>query len=583
MSPPVTVVMSSVKISAILVLLCVCAAFADPPQQQPRGYTSQGGSGLLNWRAALSENIINAQNVNSTQELWRFTIFPNMTIPGANGGFSSEPTSTGTDNYLYATGWNGFVYALDATRGTIYWKFNVSAYILQRLAGANYGGNELTTRASPTIDGSDLYIGTRAGAFVIRLNRFTGVPVWSTRLDLDPHALVSSAVRIYNNKAYCGVASSLEVGVAGGASLTFRGSMVALNTRDGSVVFKTYMIPDNHGANNSWSGNGVWSSLAPIDVARNQIIIAVGNLYQVPAFVHECTTATENMTDIISDPCRYPGDFGESIVALDLNTGAVRWSRPVGRVDVWTQLCGITLGGITFVPGDPLRCPPQDGGDDFDFGQAPLLIPGGSATPDGEDAMVVCQKSGMCYCLSAQAGTVHWARQEAPGGGNGGYEFGSATDGTTLFAADTNSGAEPFTLQNGQVIHGLAHFSALDIASGHVLWQTPLPVPYPGAGMMQGVSYANGVVYGGSLSFVDATPAGPDFGPSNTGGHLYALDAATGQILMDRKLDNKSCYPPSIINGVLYVACGYNFNGLFPTPATLYAFGIPHGHGNSGH
>jgi polyvinyl alcohol dehydrogenase (cytochrome) len=545
-----------------------------------RGFTTMGGSGLLNWRASLSEDTINVHNVNSTQLLWSYTLQLNSTNSGAGGGFSSIPTGKGNDRYLYVTGWNGLLYAFDATIGSIIWQFNVSSYILAQLNGANYATGELCSRASPTIDGSDLYIGTRAGAFVIRLNRYTGVPIWAERADLNSYAVISSAVRVYDGKVYCGVASGLEQGAVQGAALTFRGSFVALNTHDGSRVFKAYMAPDNGGANNSWSGAGVWSSLAPIDEARGQIIISVGNLYQVPQYITDCAIAFENSTEFVSDPCRHALDYSESIVALDLQTGAVRWTRPVGGLDVSTSFCGIVLSGVTFVPRNPARCPPVLGGVDYDFAQSPILIPGGPATPDGKDALVVCQKSGMCYCMSAQAGQMHWARQEAPPGGNGGYEFGSATDGETLFAADNNADGRNFTLANGQVIVGIPHFSALNIATGAVIWQTPLPIPYPGAGIMQGVTYANGVVYGGSLSFLDATPTGVYRGANNTGGHLYALDARTGQILLDRKLDSKSCYTPSIINGVLYVACGYRGNRTFPPPATIYAFALPRDNDN---
>jgi outer membrane protein assembly factor BamB len=152
-----------------------------------------------------------------------------------------------------------------------------------------------------------------------------------------------------------------------------------------------------------------------------------------------------------------------------------------------------------------------------------------------------------------------------------------------LYYADCNANALNFTLKNGHVLQGLTHFGAINIKTGQIIWETPLPVPYPGPGMLQGVTYANGVVYGGSNAFLENTPEGPNFGPNN-GGHLYALDAHTGAIKLDVKLDTKSCYPPSIVNGVAYVACGYSA-GLFFPPNSLYALALPQqeGGGHGGH
>ena len=67
-----------------------------------------------------------------------------------------------------------------------------------------------------------------------------------------------------------------------------------------------------------------------------------------------------------------------------------------------------------------------------------------------------------------------------------------------------------YTLTSGQKITGGA-WSALDVATGKVLWQTADPA---GASDRSSVSVANGVMYAGSYS-----------------GQMYALDAATGGVL----------------------------------------------------
>lgn len=565
---------------ALALVFCKVNADRHDDGSAARGWQNFGGSGLLNWGASTFENRINANNVASIVPLWNFTITQAMvsTIGGSSGGWSSRCTSTG-GMYLYCTSWSGGLYAFNRYNGQQIWFYNVTTFLVESI-GNNFvwPGNEYASRTAPTIDGDNLYIATRAGAYLLAVNRFNGVLSWSTQIDANPFAYITSAVRVYNGKAYVGVASGLEDAVSYGVPCcNFRGKFVAVNTRDGSLVWTFYTIPDNMGQYDSWGGGSVWSSLAPIDIARNQIIISTGNLYSVPQYVKECLSVRQNYSSLlISEPCRDARDYSESIVALDLDTGSLRWAYRAGGIEVWNTLCGIILEGIEISPPDLSACPSIFNGTDFDFGQAPIFVKAGPYTPDGQDALVVCQKSGICHCISAQSGTRHWIVQAAPPGGNGGFEFGSATDGINLYYGDCNSNGLNFTLQNGNILKGISHFGAIDISSGRIVWETPLPIPYPGAGLMQGVTYANGVVYGGTLAFVDLTPTGPYSGPNNTGGHFYALNAATGQVLVDMKLDSKSCYAPSIIDGIIYVPCGYAFDGgLFPVPATLYAFGLP--------
>jgi polyvinyl alcohol dehydrogenase (cytochrome) len=531
------------------------------------GYSSHGDSGIFNWHNAIFENTINKVNVAQIKSIWNFTITQAMTSGGSTqGGWSSVPTSTG-DNYLYTTDWSGMLRAFNRFNGQVLWSYNLTAFLYSKIGTES--PNEYCSRTSPTIDGNNIYIATRAGSFVIALNRVTGKLLWSTQIDNNPNAFITTSVRVYNNFLYVGTASDQEAlaGLYGLPCCNFRGRFVALHEADGSVAWTFYTIPDNNGQPNSWGGNAVWGSLAPIDPFRGQILIATGNLYSVPPFVQAClNTSYANSATLLTNPCRSPGDWSESVLALDLQSGALRWGTPVSYTDVSTTYCGIVLGGVPIAPNVPSKCPPQDLGEDYDFGQAPMFIPGGPNTPDGQDALVVCQKSGVCYCMSAQSGLVHWARQVAPGGGNGGFEFGSATDGVNLYYADCNANARKFTLQNGEILNGTAHFGSINIATGRINWETPLPnIKTPGPGILLGLTYANGVLYGSSNSFL-----------TTDGGHFYALSGSTGTVLLDLKLDNKSCYPPSVIDGIIYVACGYVYDGgLFPVPATLYAYTVP--------
>ncbi len=116
------------------------------------------------------------------------------------------------------------------------------------------------------------------------------------------------------------------------------------------------------------------------------------------------------------------------------------------------------------------------------------------------------RRAASIWTFNPDTGAVVWVTQVGPGGTLGGLEWGSATDGNRIYVAISNNEGKPFL---GGTSGG---WSALDAATGQILWQTADPTGGidPGA-----VSAANGVVYGCSL---DAQ------------GHMYGLDAATGAI-----------------------------------------------------
>jgi len=100
-------------------------------------------------------------------------------------------------------------------------------------------------------------------------------------------------------------------------------------------------------------------------------------------------------------------------------------------------------------------------------------------------------------------------------------------------------------------------WSALDAATGQILWQTADPT----GGIDTGpVSYANGVVYGCSMDAV---------------GNMYAMDAATGNFLWNYPGGGSCNGGAAISNGVVYWGSGYSNFGLGTPNNKLFAFGLP--------
>ena len=105
-------------------------------------------------------------------------------------------------------------------------------------------------------------------------------------------------------------------------------------------------------------------------------------------------------------------------------------------------------------------------------------------------------------------------------------------------------------------------WSALDAATGQILWQKVDPNPPAGfgGGPAGPVSTANGIIFGCSLDAL---------------GYMYALNAATGAQLWSYASGGSCLSGAAIVDGVVYWGSGYSNFGFGTFNTKLYAFGLP--------
>jgi polyvinyl alcohol dehydrogenase (cytochrome) len=492
-------------------------------------WTSAGGN-RQNTRYQQSEHNINVANVGTLTTRWAFT----------TGGDVSATPAVDNDT-VYFPDWAGNLYAVDKLTGVEKWHVSIST-----ASGVPFD----KARATPAVTEDKVIIGTQGsilvpgggpGGKVLAFNKFTGALVWSTLVDSHPAAIITQSATVFDKRVYIGVAS-LEEALAAfvpGYQLSFRGSMLALDLDTGAILWKTYTAP------NDYTGNAVWGSSPAIDTKRGQIYIATGNNYSVPQSVLDCVTLAGDDSNAQA-ACLPADDFFDSIVALDMLTGAVRWSTRAIPYDAWTVDC------IPFF-GDGDLCP-NPAGPDYDFGQAPALF---TVKPDGKkpfDLVGAGQKSGQYWALDPNTGAVQWVTQAGPGGTAGGLQWGSAVDGKRVYTANANSNNVPWPTTDG-LTSGV--WSSLDAVTGAVLWQTRPPF---GGSTSGPVTTANGLVFGCSLD--------PD-------GHMYALNAATGAVLWSFASGGSCLSGAAISDGMLFWGSGYSNFGFGTPNNKLYAFGLP--------
>jgi polyvinyl alcohol dehydrogenase (cytochrome) len=477
------------------------------------------GGDLHNTRNAAQERRISPQTAPHLYVKWTYT---------TQGDVSATPAVDG--KALYFPDWGGWLHKVDTATGTRIWSRKISDYT---------GVPGSISRNTPALHDNRLFFGTLKGDFVA-VDARSGDLLWKMHADAHPLAVITQSPIVFGNRIYVGI-SSYESSVAENPAYpccTFRGNVLALDTRTGAVVWRTYTVPEGY------SGGGVWGSTLVVDTKRKSLYVPTGNNYSVPSSVRACLL---NAPDEASRPaCLAKDNFFDSVLALDLETGAIKWGRSLFPVDIFILSC-LTR------PGD---CPPP-AGPDYDLGQGTILYR--AKGPDGKERELLGagQKSGMYWALDPDTGAVMWGTQVSPGGTGGGLMWGSAMADGRIFAASANYEKKPYTLPSGET-SSWGNFTALDAVTGQILWQTPDPVV--GGSDVAPVTTANGVVFGCSIE------------PQ---GHMYALDARTGQVLWTFVSGGSCNAGAAVANGTVYWGSGYSNWGVGTPNNKLYAFTVP--------
>ena len=190
---------------------------------------------------------------------------------------------------------------------------------------------------------------------------------WLREVESHPAAIITGAASVYATSAFIGVSSNEEEYAArpGYPCCSFRGSIVSLDVSTGEISWKLYMLPDNKGRSDGYSGAAVWGSSPAVDPLRGLVYAATGNNYRTPEHVTACEVAQQaSARPSFPDPCVLRGDHHEAVVAVGMADGALVWVRSLGAVDAWTVAC---LVGARLP-----NCPPA-AGPDHDFGMMPAL------------------------------------------------------------------------------------------------------------------------------------------------------------------------------------------------------------------
>ena len=429
---------------------------------------------------------------------------------------------------LFVGSQTGALYALDADTGCTRWGFQAATPIRAGVATGDANGK-------PAVFFGD------QGANVYALNAETGELLWKVRPADHYAAMITAAPKFYKGVVYQGF-SSPEEALGGDPKYeccTFRGSVAALDAGTGRTLWQTFTIPDaaklTHASAAGTrqfgpSGAAVWST-PTIDEQSGALYVATGDNY--------------------SDP---PTETSDAILAMDLKTGELLWSKQLTQNDAYNNACGAPIKG---------SCPDAKG-PDYDFGQPPILVPLGG----GKRVLAIGQKSGMVHAIDPdQKGKILWQTRVGQGSALGGSQWGSASDGANIYVAISDMGIDgvpdPKSPQGYRLVlnprkGGGLH--ALDLKTGKIVWSAT-----PATACATGRSDCSPA----QSAAVTAIPGVAFSGAED--GHLRAYSAETGKVIWDvdtahdfETVNGKAAHGgsldvagPAVVNGMVFTNSGY--------------------------
>ena len=443
-------------------------------------------------------------------------------FPGSSSVWGQPTVVAG---HVFIASDTGYIYSLNASTGCVYWSYKSDVGVRTAISLGPVQGQGAARYA--------LYFGDgRANVYAVDAS--TGKQLWMARADDDPMAQITGAPTLQAERLYVPV-SSREESLSSNESYpccTSRGSVVAYDANTGRQIWKSYAIPETpkptrKNANGVQlygpAGAAVWDA-PTVDIRGQAVYVGTGDAYTEPA-----------------------ADTTDAILALDLRTGAIRWSFQGTENDVWMPDCG--------PDSKTAACPEGVMGPDWDFGASAIL----RALPNGRRILVAAEKSGVVFGLDPDRnGAMLWKinlahKRPDP---QGLIVFGGAADDQNAY----------FAMREG----GMA---AVGLQDGKRKWFTPLVatgVARSDVGQAAAVTAIPGVAFVGGWD-----------------GKLHALSTTDGHILWEfdttrefttvngvkAKGGSMGGPGPTIAGGMLYVGSGYAVFGTGPGNVLL-AFGL---------
>ncbi|KAF9625411.1 hypothetical protein IFM89_022396 [Coptis chinensis] len=101
--------------------------------------------------------------------------------------------------------------------------------------------------------------------------------------------------------------------------------MAKVDVQTGAILWQTLTLPDNFGKTGEYAGAAIWGSSPAIDIRRNLVYVATGNLDSAPTNVIQCQEQENNQNvPTHPDECIEPRNHENSVLAFDISHGNIK-------------------------------------------------------------------------------------------------------------------------------------------------------------------------------------------------------------------------------------------------------------------
>ncbi len=255
-------------------------------------------------------NQISATNIADLRPAWTFQHAP-LGLLAAPATYSFEAAPIVVDGVMFVSGWDGYVWALDAATGEELWRYQHAVPLDVPLCCGNVNRGVAVARGRVFFSSND--------GIMYALDARTGKPLWK-KAWLDPRAGESATMAPL-------VVKNLVIVGSSGAEYGVRGHIDAFDIETGQRVWRRYPVPKpGEPGSESWGNNDAWQRGGGSAWITGSYDPELDLLYW----------GTSNPSPDLDGRGR-PGDnlYTNSVLAMDPDDGTIRWHYQFTPHDVW--------------------------------------------------------------------------------------------------------------------------------------------------------------------------------------------------------------------------------------------------------